>query len=138
MSNVLFLNQPTQGVGLPSYTFTIPAASTAYPFGGAGLYNVKVQLSVTNSVIGEGAGSGLDPTIRQVVTPSAVQYVVNQNGSPVYTSPALTPFQIAEQINKVPLNCAVSDVITIVFSSANAIDAQLNTVKSIVSLEQGA
>lgn len=136
MSNVLFLNQPCQGVGLPSYTYTIPAASTAYPFGGAGLYNVKIQASVTNSVIGNGAGSGLAQP-SQVVTPSSAQYVVNQNGSPVYTSPALTPFQTAEQINKVPLNCAVSDVITIVFSSANAIDAQLNTVKSIVSIEQG-
>jgi hypothetical protein len=135
MSNVLFLNQPTQGVGLPSYTYTIPAASTAYPFGGAGLYNVKVKVSVTNSIVGIGAGSGLSQP-PQTVSGSGLSYVVNQNGAPVFTWSFVTPSQIAEQ-SKTALNCAISDVITIVFSSSTPIDEQLNSVKSIVSIEQG-
>lgn len=135
MSLVLFLNQPQESVGLPTYTFTIPAASAAYPFGGAGEYTVKVQLNVTNSLIGAGAGSDVGYTYPAPVS-SGVSYVVNQNGSPVYTSPPITPAQIALQ-SATTILCAVSDVITVVFSSSQAIDAQLNTVKEIVSINQG-
>lgn len=135
MSSTLFLNIPQVSVGLPTFTYTVPAVSAAYPFGGAGVYNVQVSLTVTNSVVGTGAGSGI-PLTAQTVSGSGAQYVVNQNGSPVYTSPAITPFQTALQ-SKTELLCAVTDIITVVFSSSTAIDEQLNTLQSTVSINQG-
>lgn len=137
MSNPLHLNESQQGVGLPTYTYTILAATPSYPFHGAGLYNVAVQFTVTNSAVDTGAGSGISTTASPpTITGSGASYVVNQNGSPVYTSPAITPFQLALQ-SKTELVCAVGDVITVVFSSSAAIDAQLNNLKSIVSINQG-
>jgi hypothetical protein len=50
MSNILNLNQPTVGVGLQTYTLTIPSA---------GQYKAGVQVSVPQAVpIGSAAGSG--------------------------------------------------------------------------------
>lgn len=135
MSNVLILNQPFPSVGLPSYTFTVPAALPSYPFGGAGAYNVQVQANVTNSVIGVGAGSGLAQP-PQVVSPSGISYVVAQNGTPIYISPAIASFQTSEQ-SKTDILCTVADVITVVFSSSTPIDEQLNTVKAIVTIGTG-
>lgn len=135
MSNVLQLEQSQVGVGLPTYTYTVPAASTAYPFGGAGVYNVKVQVTVPNGLIDSGAGSGV-AYVAPVLSSSGVSYVVNQNGTPVFTSATLGAYQ-TEAESKTMLQCAVADVITVVFSSSNAIDNLLNSVKSIVSIGMG-
>lgn len=52
MSNVLILNQNRTDVGLVTNTYTIPT-------GGAGLYNVKMQVTVPEAVAtGSGSGSG--------------------------------------------------------------------------------
>lgn len=140
MSNVLVLNSQQAGVGYQTYTYTVPAVSTAYPFGGAGLYNVQAELDVTNSVVGNGAGSGLNQQAAQVVIPSQAQFVINKNGTPAFTSPALTPFQTLVKA-KVILNLAVADVVTVVFSTADATvtdpDNQLNTIKQSASINQG-
>lgn len=140
MSSTLVLNSQQAGVGYQTYTYTVPAASTAYPFGGAGIYTVKAELDVTNSVVGNGAGSGLNQQASQVVIPSQAQFVINQNGSPVYTSPALTPFQTLIKANFL-MNLAVADVVTVVFSTSDAVvtdpDNQLNTVKQSASINQG-
>ena len=135
MSSTLLLNIPQVQAGLPTYTYTVPAVSTQYPFGGAGLYNVIVNAFVQNAIIGNGAGAGVAIT-APTVTSSGVSYVVNQNGSPVFTSATITPSQTALE-SKTELICAVSDVITVVFTSSNAIDKQLNSVQSIVAIEQG-
>lgn len=136
MSSTLALGQPQVGVGLQSYTFTIPSVGTVVPFGGSGIYNVKVEATMEDSVIGNGAGSGLNQQTAQVVTNSALSIVVNKNGSAVLTSSVPTPFQAAYQ-GKILINCVATDVITVVLSSANAIDKLLNSVQSIVSINQG-
>lgn len=53
MSTILSLNQPTVGIGLQTYTTTIPVA---------GLYSAKIQCSVPQALatsLGAGAGVGL-------------------------------------------------------------------------------
>jgi hypothetical protein len=107
MSNILILNQPYVNVGLDTMTYTIPAA---------GLYSLHFEVTE--------------------VPPSGLSVVVNQNGSPVYTSATPTPTQSAFQF-KQGLVCALNDVITVVLSSSSAIDSALNNVKSIIAIEQG-
>jgi hypothetical protein len=59
MSLTLFLNQPFVSVGLQTYTFTIPAAGSVVPYGGAGVYNVKGSVFVPEALAtGSGGGSG--------------------------------------------------------------------------------
>jgi hypothetical protein len=109
MSNILFLNVPRVDVGLVTDTYTVP-------IGGAGIYNVAVQLSE--------------------VPVTGLSVVVNRNGSPIYTAPTITPTQIAQQFKTSAL-LADSDVITVVLSSTTAVDLQLNTVKTNVSISLG-
>lgn len=109
MSNILILNQSFVSVGLGTLTYTIPAA---------GLYNVKCDLTE--------------------VPPSGISVVVNLNGSPIYTVSSLPTTQSAFQFKTRPISCALNDVVTVVLSSSAAVDNQLNTVKSIVSIGQGA
>jgi hypothetical protein len=107
MSNILFLNVPRVDVGLVTDTWTAPSA---------GLYNLAAQITE--------------------IPPSGLSIVVNQNGTPVYTAPVLTPTQSAIQF-KVDLDCAASDVITLVLSSSNANDLLLESVKTNVAIGQG-
>lgn len=107
MSNILIKNTPRVDVGLTTSTFTIPTA---------GIYYVSFQCSE--------------------VPPSGLTVVVNNNGSPIFTAPVITPTQIALQF-KINHLFAATDVVTIVTSSASAIDSQLNTVKTSVSIGQG-
>lgn len=70
---------------------------------------------------------------------SAVQIVINQNGTPVVTSggsatnPTPTQPSIGAEAN---ISVAINDVITVVMTSANAIDAVPNSVKSVIDLFQ--
>lgn len=107
MSNILILNVPRVDVGLITDTYTVPST---------GLYNLNAQITE--------------------IPPSGLSIVVNQNGSPVYTAPTLTPTQDAIQF-KVDLNCVAADVITLVLSSSNANDLLLESVKTNVSIGQG-
>lgn len=107
MANTLILEQPFVFVGLGTLTYTV--AST-------GRYSVKVQLSEN--------------------PPSGLSVVVNNNASPVFTAPVITPTQIAQQF-KVSLSLTAADVITVVLASSSAIDNQLNTVKTSVSIGLG-
>ncbi len=107
MSNILLLNTPFVFDGLGTLTNTI--ATT-------GLYNVTVTTTDTPS--------------------SSLSIVVNQNGSPVYTAPVLSPTQGAIQF-KTELVCAATDTITVVLSSSAAVDKLLNTVKSTITLISG-
>ncbi len=108
MSNILILNQPRVDVGLQTSTYTVPTD---------GIYNVQVQLTEN--------------------PPSGLSVVVNKNASPVFTAPVITPTQIAQQF-RVSFPLEEDDVITVVLASSEAIDNQYNTVKSNVSIGQGA
>lgn len=94
--------------GLGTLSFTVP---------NAGPYMLSGKISLPTLVNGGGASS-------LVVT-------VNQNGSPVYTGVA------GASGFGVELNCAASDLIAIVFSSAAAADLPLNVIKSVISISQG-
>ena len=109
MSNILFLNVPRVDVGLVTDTYTVPT-------GGAGLYNVAAQVTE--------------------IPPSGLSVVVNKNGSPVYTAPAVTPTQSALQFKTSQL-LADADVITVVLSSSTANDLLLNSVKTNVAITLG-
>jgi hypothetical protein len=62
---------------------------------------------------------------------STVVVTVNQNGTPVYTGqPGADGFRTG-------VNVVLGDVITIVTSSSNPIDQQLNAVKTTVSIWEG-
>jgi hypothetical protein len=67
---------------------------------------------------------------------STLSVVVNQNGSPVYTAPAIEGIQSALQFST-NLLCNANDSITIVFSSALASDEALNAIKANVSIGIG-
>jgi hypothetical protein len=107
MSNTLILNQPFVLVGLPTYTFTIPATKA---------YSVHVELTE--------------------VPVSGLSVVVNQNASPIFTAPTITPTQIAQQF-KFGFLATLNDTITVVVSSSTANDLLLNTVKVTCTLQEG-
>lgn len=107
MSNILILNQNRVDIGLVTDTYTVPVT---------GLYNMQARITE--------------------IPPSGLSVVVNQNGSPVYTAPTATPTQ-SEIDFKVDINATAADVITLVLSSSNSNDLQLNSVKTKVSIGQG-
>jgi hypothetical protein len=104
---ILILNQPRSDIGLVTNTFTIPST---------GQYNLQAQITE--------------------VPPTGLSIVVNQQGSPIYTSVAFPPTQGSLQF-KVAINGVANDAITFVLSSSTAVDLQLNTVKTNVSIGQG-
>lgn len=108
----------------------------------------SVQLNQAASIAGLGtttfnvvtAGEysvGCESTLPQS---SALQIVINQNGSPIVTVGGAvtnpTPTQPSLAANA-KLACAATDVITVVLSSANAVDGLPNSVKSIINIFQG-
>lgn len=107
MSNILLLNQPYVNVGLDTMTYTVPST---------GLYNVQVSLTE--------------------IPPTGLSVVINDNGSPIFTAPSITPTQLAQQF-KFGFQATAGHAITVVLSSAAAIDAQLNSVKSTITIGQG-
>lgn len=111
MAETLLLNQPFVVCGLDTLNYTVPTT---------GLYSVQVQLTE--------------------VPPSGLSVVVNKNASPIFTSPALSVTQVAQQF-KFGFLATAADAIQVVISStqsgAAAIDNQLNTIKSTVYIQQG-
>lgn len=109
--NTLQLNTSTAVAGLGTSLYNIVIA---------GIYNVTVSSTLPLA--------------------SGLQIVVNQNGSPkltfggASTNPTPTQPSISARVH---LGCAVNDVITVVLSSANVVDNQPNSVKSIINLYQG-
>lgn len=92
--------------GLGTYTVTAP---TAGPY--------KLVVKTTIPAIPDG-----DATASQLVI------TVNQNGTPIYTGAAGSRGATVSTIN-----CAASDVITVVFTSSQAEDNNLNAIKSVIS-----
>lgn len=110
-TNSLQLNQSNPVAGLGTSTYNVLTA---------GVYFVEVKSTIPLA--------------------SALQIVINQNGSPIVTSggTATDPTPTQESIGAAcSIQCAAADVITVVLSSANAVDGLPNAVKSIVNLYQG-
>jgi len=72
------------------------------------------------------------------VPPSGLSIVINLNGSPVASTPSLN--SNAQTIGvDAHMNCASSDVITVVISSSTSNDVSLlNAVKTMIRLDGGA
>lgn len=109
MANTLIINQPFVLAGLNTWSYTVPT-------GGAGLYSVHVESS-------EGPSSG-------------VSILVKKGGVTQYTAATLSPTQGAIQF-KFGMLLAAADAITVVMASSSAIDNQLNSVKTTVTIQQG-
>ena len=107
MSNPMILNQSQVLSGLATMTYTVPTT---------GIYSVALQSTE--------------------IPPSGISIVVNDNGSPVYTAPALSPTQSAVQFRRY-FNWTAADAITIVLSSSNANDLAINNVKTNIIIQQG-
>lgn len=124
MTNGLQLNVSTPVTGLSTQTYTVTTAGT---------YTCAFNFTIP---FVQGTSANSSSTTGQ----SALQVVVNQNGSPILTvggsSTNPTPTQ-PELGSAVTFLAASGDVITVVTSSANAVDAVPNAVKGIINLFQG-
>lgn len=107
MSSTLILNQSQVSVGLPTYTYTVPAA---------GIYSVLLDVTANPA--------------------SSLSVLVKNNGFTVFTAPSFSVTQGAMQFKYTQL-FAATDVMTVVLSSAAAVDNLLNSVKAICSIQQG-
>ena len=122
--NALQLNTSTPVVGLGTQTFNVVTA---------GLYTVAPNFTIPYVASGSpdnSAQAALDPAA------SALSIVVNQNGTPKLTLSSPSPTQ-PSMGGSVRLQCAASDVITVVLNSAAASDNARNAVKGIINLYQG-
>lgn len=113
--------------GLGTFSYTVPV-------GGAGLYTLGCQSTLPYEQ-GTFNTSDIIPSVA-----SALQIVLKQNATSLVTiggsASNPTPTQPAMGTS-VRIQAADGDVLTVVLSSANAIDNQPNSVKSIVNLYQG-
>jgi hypothetical protein len=67
---------------------------------------------------------------------TGLSVVVNDNGSPIYTMPSMSPTQSAIQF-KFPFTSTATHSITVVISSSTASDNALNGVQSVITIGQG-
>lgn len=104
-------NQNLTVAGLGTTTILIPTSD---------IYTIKGTLTLPTLTTTSGVGQ------------SAVVVTVNQNGSPIYTGPA------GSEGFSTGCTAAANDSITIVLTSAAAIDLPPNSVKMTVSIWEGA
>lgn len=108
--------------GLGTQTFNITTA---------GLYTCAFEFTIPYVPAGSSANSA--STAGQ----SGLQVVVNQNGTPILTlggaSNNPTPTQPSLG-GSCQIQAAVNDVITVVLTSANAVDTYPNAIKGIINL----
>lgn len=107
MSNILLLDKPFVSVGMDTFTYTVPTT---------GVYYVSVQSTET--------------------PPTSLAIVVKQNGATIYTAPVITPTQSALQFHQSFLLTA-ADAMQVVLSSSAAVDKQLNSLKTTITLGIG-
>lgn len=113
--------------------------------GGGGEGFTGGDLGLGHGGVGQGFGAsngyqqpsaqGSNQTTNPAVA-SAFEVVVNNNGSPIYTSTLPTFSQSSLQF-KYGFLATAADVITVVISSANASDKNLNGPTSNISIGQG-
>ncbi len=121
MANGLQVNQSTVVGGLGTQTYTVVTA---------GFYTCEVKSFIPYKASGQPGDSSV------TTGASSLQIVVNLNGSPVLTIANPSPTQPLMG-GSVRMQCVVSDVITVVLTSAAAVDNLPNAIKSIVNLYQG-
>lgn len=121
MANSLPINTASVFAGLGTGTATLTVA---------GPYKCEVKSTIPCISAGSSANSSV------TTGGSGLSIVINQNGSPILTIANPSPTQPLMG-GSVEFTGAVSDVITVVFSSSAAADQGLNVVKSIINLYQG-
>lgn len=119
--NSLSLISSTPVVGLATQTYNVPTT---------GLYTVAVNYTIPYIA----SGSSADSTVT--TGGSALQLLLKLNGSTKLTLGSPSPFQPSLS-GSVVMSCTAADVITVVPSSANAVDAGLNAVKGVINIYQG-
>ncbi len=92
---------------LDTYNLTVPTTNT---------YSVDVQMTE--------------------LPPSGLSIVIEKNSSPVASSAAPAATQGILDL-QTKINCTASDVISVVISSSNVNDEQLNTVKGLINIREG-
>jgi len=108
MATTLIKNYQSNVINaLDTYNYTVPSASLE-----------SVSVSMTE------------------IPPSGISILIQQNGS---TKASLSSPAAAQSVLnlQVILNCASSDVISVIISSSSAIDQQLNTIKGIINIRDG-
>jgi hypothetical protein len=98
-------------------------------FQGLGTISVTAPFAMTSLVV---ESKSSIPTLTNGGGVSALVSVVKQNASTILTSATG-----ASGIRAVIPNVAAGDVISIVYTSANAVDAALNAIKSQIVIWQG-
>lgn len=125
MATTLQLNASTPVAGLDTCTYTVLAD---------GEFKVSCQSTIPHDAGGTSLYSSQTSPFK-----SALQIVINLNGSPVVTvgGASNNPTPSQPQLAAVAtIEAEATDVITVVLSSANAADKVPNAVKSIVNLFQ--
>jgi hypothetical protein len=119
--NALQVNQSTVVGGLGTQTFNVVTA---------GLYTVSFKSFIPYQASGSSNNSSV------TTGGSSLQVVINLNGTPELTIGSPSPTQ-AIMGGSVVLQCAAADIITVVLTSAAAVDNAANAIKTIVNLFQG-
>lgn len=125
MTNAFQINTSTVVAGLGTQSCTVPTA---------GLYTLAVNFTIPYRAAGTSADSS------SLTGQSALQIVVNQNGSPVLTlgGASTNPTPTQPQLGgSVRIQIVANDVITVVLTSANAVDALPNAVKGTINFYAG-
>ena len=99
--------EQTVGTGLGTWTYTVAIA---------GLYHISSFINL--------------------VPPTGVSVAIQQNGSNIITTGALNT-NASEYNLDCFIEAAVSDVITIVISTANSPDLSISTIKAVMNLRLG-
>ncbi len=121
MANGLQLNNSTVFAGLGTASYTVVTS---------GLYTVEFKATIPYRAAGTAGYS--DNTTGA----SALQVVVNLNGSPVLTvaNPSSNQPLVGGVVS---IGCVATDVITVVLTSSAVADAAPNAVKTTINLFQG-
>lgn len=128
MANAFQLNTSTVVAGLGTQTYTVPTGTAT------NLYTCAVNFTIPYRA------SGMPGDSTSTVGQSALQIVVNKNGSAALTlggtatNPTPTQPSIA---GSVVLSLAAGDIVTVVLTSANAVDAAPNAVKGTINFYSG-
>lgn len=124
MANSLSTIASTPWTGLGTATYNMLTSA---------MYTVQVQMIIPYVASGSSdnsAAAALDPAA------SALQIVVNNNGSPVLTLSAPSPTQPSLS-GAVTFSGTAGNNITVVLTSANASDAVPNAVKGLINVFTG-
>lgn len=126
--NAFQVNTSTVVGGLGTQTYTVPTGAATQ------IYTCAVNFTVPYRA----AGSSYDST--SLVGQSALQIVVNKNGSAALTlgGAATSPTPTQPSLGgSVQMSLAAGDVVTVVLTSANAVDNVANAIKGTINFYAG-